>query len=97
ERAELGRAVAESKREHAATLPDPYAAIARATALREQGLTVMDALAVIEDQLARTYEEMAARSPERRDEYRRTAEQARMSARKAREVVRKFSATTNPG
>jgi hypothetical protein len=96
ERAELGRAVAESKRERAAALPDPYDAIARAAALREQGLTVMEALAVVEDQLARTHKEMAARSPERRDEYRRTAEQARTSARRACEVVRKFSITTNP-
>ena len=62
----------------------------------EQGLTAMEALAVIEDQLARTYEELAARSPGRRDECRRAAEQARMSARKAREVVYRFSVPTNP-
>ena len=96
EHAELGRAVAEGKREHAAALPDPREAITRATALREQALSAMEGLAVIEDQLARTYEELAARSPQRRDECRRTAEQARTSARRAREVVQRFSLPTNP-
>ena len=37
-------------------------------------------------------EELAGKHPGRRDEYRRTADQARAGARKAREMVRRFTA-----
>jgi hypothetical protein len=87
--AQLGRAVAEMKREHAAVLPDPREAIARAKVLGEQATAALEALAVNEDEIARIHEKLAASRPERRDEYRRTAEQARTAARRAREVVRK--------
>jgi len=60
--------------------------------LREQAVAAMEALAAREDELARVYEELAGRVPARRDEYRRTAEQARTSAHIAREVVRNFTA-----
>jgi hypothetical protein len=71
--------------------PDPSEAIDRAKVLREQALAAMEALAVNEDQIARVHEELAASRLERRDEYRRSAEQARAAARRAREVVRKFT------
>ena len=48
----------------------------------------MGALAAAEEEVARTYEQLAARRQDRRDEYRRTAEQARMTARKIREDLR---------
>jgi hypothetical protein len=37
------------------------------------------------------HEELAASHPGRRDEYRRTAEHARQTARKAREALRSFT------
>jgi hypothetical protein len=89
--AELGRAVSEIKREHAAVPPDPSEAIERAKVLREQAIAAMEALAVNEDQIARIHEELAASRTERRDESRRSAEQARTAARIAREVARKFT------
>jgi hypothetical protein len=92
QQAELGRAVAEIRREHAAVLPDPSEAIKRARVLREQAIGAMEALAANEDQIARIHEELAASLPERRGEYQRTAEQARAGARRARELVRKFTA-----
>jgi hypothetical protein len=52
----------------------------------------MESLAANEDEVARLHEELAATRPERRGEYQRTAEQARATARKARELVRKFTA-----
>jgi hypothetical protein len=36
-------------------------------------------------------EDLAARHPERRDEYRRAAEQARNMAREARQILRTFT------
>jgi hypothetical protein len=87
QQAELSRLVADSKREHAAALPDPSKAIARAKALREEGIAAMEALASKEDEIARINDELAASSPERREGYRRIAEQARTSARKARAVA----------
>jgi hypothetical protein len=84
--------LAQSKREHAATLPDPSGAIEQARELREQAVAVMEALADREDEIARIYEDLASGRPGRRDEYRRTAAQARTGARRAREAVRKFTA-----
>jgi hypothetical protein len=83
--------VADIKREHAAGLPDPSEAIERARMLGQQAIAALEAFAVNEDQITRIHEELAASRPERRDEYRRTAEQARTAARRAREVVRKFT------
>ena len=71
--------------------PDPSEAIERAKVLREQALAAMEALAANEDQIAHIHEELAASRPKRRDEYQRTAEQARTAARRAREIVRKFA------
>jgi hypothetical protein len=71
--------------------PDPSEAIEQAKVLRERAMAAMEALAANEDQIARIHEELAASRPERRDEYRRTAEQARTAARRAREIVRKFT------
>lgn len=50
QQAKLSRTLAESKREHAAALPDPGEAIERARALREQAVVAMEALATREDE-----------------------------------------------
>jgi len=89
---ELSRTLAGSKREHAAALPDPSEVIERARVLRAQAVAAMESLAAKEDEIARIFEELASRRPARRDEYRRTAEQALTGARRARAVVRKFTA-----
>jgi hypothetical protein len=59
--------------------------------LRKQALAAIEALAATEDDVARIYEELAAERPERRDEHWRTAEQARTSGRRAREVLRRLT------
>jgi hypothetical protein len=87
----LGRAVAEIKRDHAAVLPDPGEAIERAKALRQQALAAMEAFAATEEDIACAYEQLAGRRPDHRDDYRHIAEQARTSARKAREALRRFN------
>ena len=74
----------------AAVLPDPSKAIERAEALRKRARTAMEALAGNEEEIARVHEQLAARRPERRDEYRRIAEQARTRARKTREDLDTF-------
>jgi hypothetical protein len=48
-----------------------------------------------EGQIARIYEEWAAGQPDRREEYQSTAEKARESARRSREVLRSFRLLTS--
>jgi hypothetical protein len=64
--------VAEIKREHAAVLPDPGEAIERAKTLHQQALRAMEAFAATEEEIARAYEQLAVRRPDRRDDYRHT-------------------------
>ena len=94
EQAEVDRESAESGRDLGAWLPDPGRPIERALALRKQALTAIEAFAANEDQVARVHEEIAASRPDRRDDYRRIAEQARSTARKAREILRSFTDET---
>lgn len=51
----------------------------------------MEAFAALEDQIARVHEDLATRRSDRCDEFRRTAEEARASARRAREIVRNLA------
>jgi hypothetical protein len=51
----------------------------------------MEAFVATEEEAARILEELASRQPERRDEYRRTAEQARTRAGRARGALRMFT------
>lgn len=60
-------------------------------ALRKQTLAAMEAFAANAEEVARLHEDLTARHPERREEYQRTAEQARTMARKARETLRTFT------
>jgi multidrug resistance efflux pump len=91
QQAEIDRASAETERGLAAWLPDPIQQVKRAEELRQQAFTAIEALARTEDEIARIHEELAASRPGRRDEYRRTAEQARQTARRAREALRSFT------
>ena len=67
----------------------------RSGQLRQQVLTAIETFAVNEEHIARLHDDLAASQPGRRDEYRRVAEQARDTARTAREMLR--SASTGPG
>ncbi|HYK33540.1 MAG TPA: hypothetical protein VEV63_16335 [Streptosporangiaceae bacterium] len=64
-------------------------------ALRDQTRSAIEALTTNEEQVARSYEELAVSQPDRRQEYRATAEQARERARKTREVLRIFHRLTS--
>ena len=89
--AEADRASAESERAVTGWLPDPAKLIEHGVALHQQARTVIEALAATEDEIARLHEALAARHPERREEYLGTAEQARASARRAREILRRLT------
>ncbi len=85
QQAEVDRSSAESERGLAAWLPDPDKLIERTEALRKQTLTAMEAFAANEEEVARLHEDLAARHPERREEYQRTPNKhARRHAKPAR-------------
>ena len=88
QQAQIGRVSAKSERKLAAQLLDPSELADRAAALRKQALAAIEAFAATEEEVARTHEDLATRNPERRDEFHRTAEQARTTAHNAREVLR---------
>jgi len=83
--------VADSKRERAVGRLSPGEVIGQTRILREKGMAAMEALAANEEEIARLHDELANTRPDRRDEYQRTADQARIAACKAREIVRKFT------
>jgi hypothetical protein len=91
DQAEIDRAVAASERAKVAELPDPSEAIEQAKVLGEQARTVMGALAAAEENIARTFDQLAASRQDQRSEHRHTAEQARSRARKIREDLRASS------
>ena len=95
QQAEVDRESAETERDLGAWLPNPSRPIERARALRKQALTAIEAFAANEEQVARVHEEIAASRPDRRDDYRRIAEQARLTARRAREILRSFTDETS--
>jgi hypothetical protein len=55
--------------------------------LREQARAAIEAVAASEDEVARVHDESATRNPEHRVEYQQAAEQARITARKARDIA----------
>jgi hypothetical protein len=59
--------------------------------LHKKAVAAMEAFVATEEETARILEELASRQPERRDEYRRTAEQARTRAGRARSALRMFT------
>jgi hypothetical protein len=90
QQADVDRAAAAGEREQAAAPPDPREQISRARVLRNQAVTAMEAFVANEEEIARIHEELAAKRPQYRDRYLPIAEQARMSAEKARRVLRTF-------
>ena len=89
--AAIDRASADTERELGAWVPDPGTLAERAAKLREQARNAIRAFAASEDEIARLHEEMAARDPERGEQFLRTAAQARATARRAREISRDFA------
>lgn len=93
QQADIDRASAEAARDLAAQLPDPSRPAQRSEKLRKQALTAIEAFALNLEETARTYEQLAASVPERRDENRQSAARARRNARRARrarEILRTF-------
>ncbi len=86
--AEIDRASAVIELGLATQLPDPGPEIERSRRLRQEILTAIGRFAANEARIARLHEDLAASQPGRREECRRIAEQARDSARKAREILR---------
>lgn len=92
QQAEINRASAETERGLTAQMPDSDAILKRSRQLRTQALTTIEAFAASEEQVARVHEELAASRPNQRQEYRRVAEQARATARRAREILSAMTA-----
>jgi hypothetical protein len=90
QQAEVERASAESERTQAGAIAEPTVLAERARRLRQQTLETLAALAANEEEVARVHEDLASRHPEGREDFLRVAEQARMAAKRAREVSRNF-------
>lgn len=88
QQADIDRASAGTGRSLATWLPSPGPAIERSRQLWQQARAAIETFAASEEQIARLQEDLAASQPGRRDEYRRVAEHARATARKAREILR---------
>jgi chromosome segregation ATPase len=87
QQAEINRESAESERHLLSGLPDPSNAVERAKDFRTRARNAVEALASAHEEIASINEQLAARLPDRRDEYERSAEQARAAAREARDVL----------
>jgi len=87
QQAEVDRESAEAERHLVSGLPDPSETVERAENFRTRARSSVEAFASAQEEIARINEQLAARLPDRRDEYKRTAEQAREAARKARDVL----------
>lgn len=62
----------------------------RALKMRSQAVRALEAFVVTEEEVARVHEDLAAKHPERHDEFLHRAEEARRSAQRAHEVLRNF-------
>ncbi len=87
QQAEINRQSAEAERRLVSGLPDPSKAVERAREVRTRARNAVEAFAAAQDEIARVNEQLAARVPERRDEYQQAADQARDTARKERHVL----------
>jgi hypothetical protein len=90
EQAQIDRASGEGTRRLAVQRPDPSQSVERAKALRGRSIAMIAAFAASEEEIALVHEEMAARDPTHREEYRRTAARAREAARRALEILETF-------
>jgi len=84
--AEVDRATAQSVREQSLQLPDARGPIGRSIALRRRLIATARDLAELEAEIALVHDELADRVPERSDEYRSLAKQARLASRRADEI-----------
>lgn len=91
EQEEVNRESAESRRTMSGWPPDLDDAIDRVRDSRRRARLAIQAVAASEDRIAHVLEELAAGRPDRREEYRRAAEQARKAAREAQEILRAFT------
>ncbi len=67
-----------------------------AAALRQQAAAAIAALADTEEKIARFHDQLAAQRPDRADQYRRSAAQARTHAARAHEIVQRFNTPNRP-
>jgi len=88
QQAEIDRASAKSARGLSVLPPDSGSVIDRSRQLYQQALTVIEAFAASQEQVADINEDLAASRTSHREEYRRAAEQARATAHRAREILR---------
>jgi hypothetical protein len=88
QQAEIDRASAKTARGLSALPPDSGSVIERSRKLYQQALTVIEACAASQEQVAGINEDLAASRTSHREEYRRVAEQARATAHRAREILR---------
>jgi hypothetical protein len=88
--AKFGMASLESEQELARRLPDPAVQTQRAKLLRRRLAAAAAALAAVEEELARTYDELAGRGGAQGSERRCRAEAAREAARQARKIDDQF-------
>lgn len=91
EQAEVNRESAESRRAMSGQPPELDDAIDRVRNSRNRARLAIQAVAASEDGIALVLEELAVGCPDRREEYRRAADQAREAAREAREILRAFT------
>jgi hypothetical protein len=91
QQAEVSRAVAETEQKLDDWLPDPSSLTERRTVLRKQARHAIQAFVSNEEETARLFQDLAARNPEHREEYLDAAQQARTSARSAREALSRFT------
>jgi hypothetical protein len=87
QQAEVNRESAEAERRLVSSLPDPGRAVEWASEVRTRARNAIEAFAGAQEEIASINEQLAARLPDHRDEYQRTADQARDTARTARDVL----------
>ena len=88
DQAEIDRASADAERGIAALPPDPSRPIGQARVHLEHAQRALTDLAASRDAASRAYQELAALTPSRREEYRAAADREAAAARKARELLR---------
>jgi hypothetical protein len=96
QQAQIDRLLSEGGRGRGAWLPIAGSQVERADALRERSCATIEAFAVAEDGIARTYDKLASSTPGHRDRYQRIAREARDAARKSREILRMLTSYAAP-
>jgi hypothetical protein len=95
--AEAGKAAVELRRKGAAAPPDLVGVMERSRWLRGRVAASLEAFAVIEEEVARVHEEMAARRPGGGHKYRQISQEARSAARRAHDLSREYGEDPHGG